>query len=719
MTSSPHVAVRTAAFAIVVIGVFAVLFLRLWFLQVLQGDDYIAQANANQERTVRVPAPRGSIVDADGKTLVQNRVAVVASLRASTIPSEDRTAILNYGAAFGNRATRINELQSAITATRKVPRGTKRADRPRVRAAQRERRSRLQRQRRAVPGRPKAPKPSATFVERIGPLSKLVRRSPRGLYGVVRDSLIRNPSANVALKANLSPAVRNEILQNARRYPGITVQRQYRREYPLKTVAAQIFGSVGQISPQQLRKKRFRGYVQGQIIGQSGLEAQYNDLLQGRDGSQRVQVDAQGLPTGAVRNQPARAGGKLQLTVQVGLQRQAQKLLADAVGSRTDGRTGDRTGGGLIAMDPSNGQVKAIASFPTFDPNRLQRRISAADYDKIFSARAGRPAFNRVTQSTYPTGSTFKIVTASAALAAGIINTSSTLMGGEALNINGQRFQNAGGANIPALPLPQALTVSSDVAFYKLGQQLYGKPGDPLQTWANRFRFGKKTGIDLPDESAGSIPSKEGIAALVKAQAKCEARRPKRTCNIALPGAGYYVGTAVQFAIGQGLAATPLQVATAYGALYDREGTTPDLHVPVPHLGLQELNAQGELVDDRAATRRRTVKFQASWKSAIKNGLEGVTRDPSGTGYGPFVGWNQKKFPILAKTGTAELEGQEDQAWFVAMVMDKQKPLVVAATVEGGGFGADGAAPMVCRVLKQYYGKSSGSAKCGTLGKAN
>ncbi len=225
------------------------------------------------------------------------------------------------------------------------------------------------------------------------------------------------PYANVTLKTDVPPAVLYYLTERQDQFPGVNVEQVWLRTYPLHNTAAQLFGTVGPISPSEARKARYRGVSQNAIVGQSGLEWSYDRYLRGVDGADRVQVNALGRPSGDLSQTKPIAGHTLKLSLDLGLQRAGQSALAQSIGSNPPAPAG-----AFVALNPDNGQVLAMGSLPTFDPNIFTKPLSESTYRQLNNAASGYPLFNRAIQSSYPTGSTFKGITATAALQSGAWN---------------------------------------------------------------------------------------------------------------------------------------------------------------------------------------------------------------------------------------------------------------------------------------------------------
>ncbi|CAB4907429.1 unannotated protein [freshwater metagenome] len=728
-TPTPQLALRVAAFGIVAFGVFAVLFLRLWFLQVLQGDQYVAQANENRARVVRIAAPRGTIVDRNSKdgsgTLVDNKLSTIVTLQADAIPREDVTTINEWGQRRGQYEARVDDLVDELMAPttsgqrRRYARETQAQTDRRRRTVTRDAEARLASQR--VPDLRVSRDASPLLRSRLQAVSSLLDSSTRVLYERVVSSVVQLPYAGVPLKTQrVSSSIRNYILENPQKYPGISVTKEYLRQYPAKQLSSQLFGQVGEIGDDELKDPRYRGLVQGQRIGKSGLEYEYDSFLRGKDGEQRIEVNAANQPTGRVTETPPTTGDRLRLTLDAELDKTAQFGLRRQIGRRVDDKTNKRAGGAVVALDPRNGEVLAMDSYPSVDPG-VFNRISPGKLRRLTGAKNGSPLFNRAVAAAYPAASTFKLVTAAAGLASGAIGLDTVQGGGSCITLGtqNQKFCNAGDVDHGSQNVTDALTVSSDTFFYLVGAKLFGAPNQPLQRWARLLGFQRKTGVDLPSESAGVVPDAAWRKSRDEAEMQCREEEGRDSCGlVAQIGDTFKLGDNVNLSVGQGdLQITPLQLANAYAGFYDPQGQVREgLNFPTPHLAMQVETPNGVLQQRFKPKAPRRVEFPAEFKAAIKQGLAGVT--VSGTAAAVFAGWDQSAFPVFGKTGTAERcdtstgTACRDQGWFVGMVQDPERPIVVVATVEDGGFGSDSAAPIVCQMLRKWYDQDPARVPC-------
>lgn len=594
-TLTPQLAFRIAVVGGVALVMFAVIFFRLWYLQVLSGDNYVAAANENRVREIKIQAPRGEIVDRDGQPLVKNR----SSLSIKVTPD-------------------------------------------------------------------KLPEARSEREEVYRRLAKLLGLNPRRLERRVERELELLPYAKPTIKQDVDGRLIAYVLERQNDFPGVEPERESLREYPYGPIGAHLFGQVGEVSPKQLKDERFNGVSMGDRVGQAGIEAEYDRYLRGRNGAARVEVDANGNLTDTLKREEPLQGKQLRLSLDLDVQRVAQQALAGGTGR-----------GAFAVMNVRNGEVLALGSQPSFNPNVFTRPITNKQLHALSSEALGKPLFNRAIQGGYPTGSTFKLITATAALESGQITPTTPLSDPGFLVVGDQKFENAGGVAHGVLSLVRALTVSSDVFFYQLGRDMDQK-GMPLQEWARRLGIGRMTGIDLPGEQPGRLPTprwrdswfKQGLA-----------DRP------------WSVGDNVNLSVGQGdLLSNPLQMAVAYAAIANGG------RVLRPRLGLRIEDATGRALQQLDAPTARRVKISEENRTAILEGLRGAASAPGGTSTPVFEGF---PIPIAGKTGTAEHNGRPDQSWYIALAPYPNPRYVVAVTDEAGGFGAETAAPMARRILAE------------------
>jgi len=609
---SPQLAVRVAIIGGVALALFAVVFFRLWYLQVLSGDRYRAEANNNRVREITVQAPRGRIVDRNGRVLVDNRIAFAVTLSPDKLP-KDRQGKKKLYARLGS----------------------------------------------------------------------VLNMKQREIDHDVTDQLKQLPFSPATVKSDVQPAEYAYLLENQDRFQGVQVEKVALRKYPFGPIGAHLFGTVGEVNGDQLKDKRYRGVNQGARVGQSGIESTYDRYLRGRDGANRVQVDALGNFRSQLREVQPQAGRQLRLSVDYDVQKVGQQALGAAKAA-------------FVAMDVKTGEVRALGSSPSFDPNIFARRIRQSDYSRLSSEANGAPLLNRATQSVYPTGSTFKIITATAALEGGLITPDTVQFDPGSLKVGGVTFHNAGGAVNGSLALRKALQVSSDVFFYRLGQEANNAgDGHLIQDWARRFGLGRSTGIDLPGESPGLVPSPEWLN-----------KQAKKNPSIYSP---WTVGQNINLAVGQGyLQVAPLQLAVAYAAIANGG------YVVKPHLGQRVEDADGRVIQEFNQPSRRKINIRPEYRQAIMDGLRAAAGSPGGTSYPVFKDF---PIPIAGKTGTAEKgAGRADQSWYAALAPYPNPRYVVVSTFESGGFGAETAAPAVRKILSELFGVKNQGPKSASQG---
>jgi penicillin-binding protein 2 len=421
---------------------------------------------------------------------------------------------------------------------------------------------------------------------------------------------------------------------------------------------------------------------------------------------QRVEVNASGAPVPkSLPATPPTAGHSLKLTLDLPLQKESEKALLQGIESaRAGGKPS--VAGAFAAIDPRNGEVLAIGSYPTFNPNRFAKPLTPDEFKQLVgSGSASGPLTDRAVNGAYPTGSTFKPITAMATLEAGIVSPSEGLGGGSCISVNIEQFCNAGHADFGPVGLVQALKVSSDTYFFEAGERANAH-GAVIQRMARRLGLGATTGIDLPSELKGVIPDARWREEDNAEELRCRRRRHVSSCGIVSEVRPWSVGDNMHLAVGQGdLLTNPLQMAVAYSTLANafRDGGLGT--VVTPHLGREIDESAGGLVQSLSFPPRRHVQLNDSDVSLVMEGIHDAASQPGGTSADVWSGWDQAQQPVYGKTGTAERYGKEDQSWYMAYIADAKRPIVIAVTVEEGGFGAETAAPIARLMAAQYYGK--------------
>lgn len=487
----------------------------------------------------------------------------------------------------------------------------------------------------------------------------------RARLGLVRRQPLWYP---VVIKENADPQTIAWVRAHQLEYPELDVVEQPSRQYPDGPLLAHVLGYVGEISAQQLEMSEYKDYRPGDIIGRAGVEKVYDRLLRGRDGMRQVVVDSTGREVGEIDRIDAIPGRDLWLTIDLDLQRVAEEQL------------GERRGV-VVAMDPRNGEILVMLSHPSFDPNLFSQRIMTpqgkAEYRALLNDPE-HPLYNRALQGNYPTGSTWKVLVATAALEEGLITaTNSRLLCGGGLQV-GNRFVRCMGSH--GMPdVHRALVVSCDGYFYRLGLKL---GVDRMHEWARRFGMGQRTGIDLPNERGGIIPGPD-------IKAKLNPRDPIWRDH-----------DTVIASVGQGtVAVTPLQLLRAVaGIAMGGEFHTPHVFKEAGWGTRREPYSQHTVV---------RIGLSEQTKQIIRHSLWGVVNE-AGTGTRARV----VGFDVSGKTGTAQVVALDkaknqlkDHAWFVAFAPRDNPEIAVVVLVENVGFGGTHSAPIAGAIFEAYYNK--------------
>ncbi|HLH14186.1 MAG TPA: penicillin-binding transpeptidase domain-containing protein [Solirubrobacteraceae bacterium] len=702
---SPQLALRVAIISGVVMVLFGVIFFRLWFLQVLSNEQYVSQADANHARELPIAAPRGAILDRNGQTLVGSTVSNAVQI----VPSELPPGIGEQLAAYEERLSSAEKpYRAALARLRSYDRSLRGVAKPS--SAQRAELDRLRADARA----PRVPMPalprSALALRRLFTrLGRVLRLSARTIDERVVEGMITTPYAHVTVKTDAGPGALTILGERADEYPGVVQEPVAIREYPHGEMAAQILGYVGQVNTEELERPAFRGVKQGTIVGQAGLEYYYDHYLRGVPGKQRIPVDAEGQPVPGQQLAPIppRAGRSLQTTLDLPLQLASESALLEGIEhARAGGKPA--IAGAFVALDPLSGEVLAMGSSPSFDPNKFAKPLTYAELGALTGRNGDEPG--RLTdladEGEFPTGSTFKPITAMAALEAGVIDPQEGLGAGQCIYVSSEPFCNAGMAEYGAADLVDALKVSSDTYFFTVGKLAQEHGGDIIQKKAHELGIGEETGIDLPHEFPGVVPDAKWLAEQDALEAKCARAHHGHPCYIvAEPGAPWTVGYNMDLAVGQGeLLTDPLQMAVAYSALATAYRNGGEGTVVTPHLGKQI--DEGDKLVQTLRFPSRHVHLDYEDLSDVMEGIHDAASEQGGTSAEVWSGWDQGEDPVYGKTGTAERAGHVEQSWYMCYIGNAQHPIVIAVTVEEGGFGAETAAPIARLIASQWYGKS-------------
>ncbi|GAC1371673.1 MAG: penicillin-binding protein 2 [Actinomycetota bacterium] len=536
----------------------------------------------------------------------------------------------------------------------------------------------------------------------MGSLSALLNIPLATLMDRLKNSQL-GPYSAAPIASDVPAQMAYYLSEHQEQFPGVTVDRRPLRFYPDGTTAAQALGIVGPIDSKQLGTTQYKGYQPGSIIGRSGLEAQYEKVLPGHDGFKKLQVAASGSVRSTLGTQDPIKGNSLVTTIDAPIQKLVEQSLADGMAQarkiydKVSNKDYLATGGGAIVMDPNNGRILAMASSPSYDPTAFAVGISDAQYRAQFAGTAsGFPLINRTTQAQYPAGSTFKVVPAAAALSDGLASPGGTYACPASVTLYKQQVNTWQLSDSGTISLPQALVQSCATVFYNFGAAFYQRfqqgQGEQLQAVARDFGFGSRTGIDLPEEVAGRVPDKAWVL-------NAHAQDP-----VDFPYSVFEPGYDIQMAIGQGdLLVTPLQLATAYSAVAN--GGT----VYQPELALKVMNGQ-QVVSQTDPKPIRQLSVSSDALAVIRQGLQGVITQPSGTASGVFTGFPFSQVTVAGKTGTADIAGKQPIAWFVSYAPATNPQYVVAVMLEQGGHGGETSAPIARKIIEGLFNLAQTSA---------
>jgi penicillin-binding protein 2 len=699
---SPQLALRVAILGSIALVMFGIIFFRLWYLQVLSGEQYVQQAQANDQRNLPIAAPRGEILDRTGTPIVTSNVTNAVQILPSALPASVKEEAATYQAAVAQAGGEYALAKERLKAFEEDLRNSKRH----ATASQRAELAALERQARLrhvpIPPLPRSAVKLRHLYDRLAPVIGL---SPRQIDERVIAGIVVLPYAPVTVKTDAGAAALTLLAERHNDFPGVRQEQVSIRHYPYGELAAQVLGYVGQVGTEQLKQAAFRGVQQGTVVGQEGLEYFYDRYLRGKPGARPVQVNAFGEaePTklGIV---PPKAGHSLRLSLDLGLEQEGEKGLREGIAiARAGGKPAN--GAAYMAMDPRNGAILATGSYPSFNPNVFAKPLTPSQWEALIGVNeaGGGPLFNRATQGAYPTGSTFKPITAMAALEAGVITPGEAFGGGSCIEAGKETFCNSGHTDYGPRDLVEALKVSSDTYFFQTGERANGH-GNIIQNMAHRLGVGQETGIDLPKEFPGVVPDPEWRAKRDREEEECERAKHVSSCGYVAEIRPWSVGDDMQLAVGQGdLLTDPLQMAVAYSTLanaYMHEGHGT---VVRPHLGMEIDDSKGGLVQSLSSQPAGYVRLNYSNLSLVMEGIHDAASQPGGTSFEVWRGWNQTQHPVYGKTGTAQHTGKEDQSWYMCYIADPTHPIVIAVTVEQGGFGAETAAPIARLIASKWF----------------
>ncbi len=499
------------------------------------------------------------------------------------------------------------------------------------------------------------------FSQTVDGLAKLLDVDRDDVIDKLKAASRMPPSFPVKIKSDIPMDEVAKIEAHRVYIPGASIQIEPKRNYPYGKMLAHALGYVSEINDEELKTKEYKGYSPGDYIGKYGLEKNYENYLRGADGEKRVEVDARGREVRTLDIIEPTAGNSLHLNIDMDLQEVVENSL-------------ENKKGGCVALDPKTGGVLVLASRPAFDPNKFASGITKEDW-KAIALDKTHPLQNRVIQGRYPPGSTFKIALALKALELGIINERTTFLcrGGFPFGNRVFRCWKKGGHG--SVAVHRGIVESCDVFFYNVGLKL---GIDRIHEMATSIGLGKLTGIDLPGEKQGLVPSTAW----------------KRKTY----GQPWYEGETVSVAIGQGAVwLTPIQLAQL-ASFVANDGVTFK-----PQLVNKVVSPEGKVLKVFEHVMNSNIKLKKETLKLVKDGMRGVVNEPGGTAYGSRL----QNVAMCGKTGTAQTasldKGGHDHAWFIAYAPSEEPAIAITALVEHGGHGSSAAAPIAKAITENLF----------------
>lgn len=632
---------RVTLLSVVALILFGALLSRLWFLQVLAGERYGDLAEGNRVRQVVVEAPRGRILDRQGRVLVRNRASWAVTVKLSALTGA------------GQRDAVLNRLATVLGVSR----------------------------------------------------SKIDER--------LRD-YNGSPLRGVPVAEDVPADTLFYLAEHSDHFPGVAPEVVALRVYPYGKFAAHVLGYVGEVSSNELKTGRFRDLQQGDVVGKAGVELTYDRFLRGHGGVQDFEVNAAGRVVRSLGGRQAVPGMDLKLSIDLDLQKQAEQSLAD--GMRLARSLPDTQRGGnypapaatAVVLDPNDGSLLALASLPEYDPRKFVGGISKRDF-AAYSNDPANPLLNRAIQSAYPPGSTWKPVTALAALDQNVVTPSTIFHCPGSYQFGNSVKHDWKPSGHGTVNLTDSLRESCDVYYYNLGaifarseasQEASGqKAAEQMQATARSLGFGRSPRLDLPFASSGTVPTRAWRKAFWEANkavyCKGTSELYRELCR---DGAHWQGGDDLNIAIGQGaVLVSPLQLALGYGAVAN--GGT----VYAPHVAKAVTDpATGRTVRTLQPKVAEVARIPAGDFAAVTQGL--ATVPAAGTAAGAFAGFPIDQVPIAGKTGTADLPPKAPFAWFASFAPVQNPRYVVVTMVEQGGHGGESAAPVARALYEKLFG---------------
>lgn len=591
-----------------VFAVCSILLSRSFYLQIVQGDSFLALANRNRTRVEYLPAARGLIYDHNNQALVANEPNFVATLLPDELPLPTDQSY--HSILAGTLAAVAQQLQLDETTLER------------------------------------------NFI----------------------DHTAKYPTQPLVVADFIPHDQALQFMAKLRTWPGVHIEAQPARRYVLAQPLAHVLGYVGKISPEEFDQAHASTYSLSDTIGKSGLETVYEDILRGKKGERRIEINAQGQAIDTISETAALPGNNLVL----GIDTKLQRLLYDELGRAVD--QAHTPGGAAVALDPNTGQIRALVSYPSYDSNLFIRGISNDEYTQLIND-ARKPLFNKAISGEYPSGSTFKLVVSSAALQEGVVTPSTTVMSTGGIQLDKlYRDWKAGGHG--RTDIYKALAESVNTYFYLAGggsydsatREIHGGLGiDRIADYAQKFGLNQTTGIDLPGEATGFVPSRDW----------------KKSAT----GEDWHLGDTYIVSIGQGdLLVTPLQVAL-YTAVVANGGTLYQ-----PTILERITNQAGVTIKTQTPTVIRQGFIDPANLAVVRTGMRNAVL------WGSARRMNSLAVTSAGKTGTAQIGGSDkEHAWYTTFLPYDHPNLVLTVLIEEGGEGSDSALSVAQDVLHQYY----------------
>jgi penicillin-binding protein 2 len=650
-------AVLHVAVAALLIGLGA----RLYFVQVMSGTALASQARQEQTQQVIVPSVRGDILDDSGKPMVQNQDTLVMSVNMSDL---------------------VHLSDGGVSVLRRL-----------------------------------APLIGMTYPQ----LAQQVRVCTSKVHQPCWQG---SPYQPIPVAQNVSPQIALQVMQNPAQFPGITAEVQPVTDYvqPISTDASQVLGYLQPITAQEMKKEGLpgTGFSGVDQVGQSGLEGEYDKELHGTIGKQTVRINAAGRVTGIVKTVPATAGDDLVTSINSSVQADAENALANAI-HQTEAEGNSAANSGAAVVMTTTGRIVAMASYPTYDPSIWNGGITQQQFNQLFgTGGTAGPVYNLATQGQYFPGSTWKVTTAAAAVANGY-SLNGQYNCPASISIGNRSFNNDGLPDEGLMSLNEALVQSCDTVFYELAYGIYNRdnlganhvtsPNAPVQLLQQMelgWGFGKNTGVDLPEENFGTVPTREWLYYYWKDNAHAGENWCKYGSangsyvqqieyDDCLYGNDWTAGQSVIAAIGQGYVnVTPLQLARAYAALANG-GTLYS-----PRVGQELVDPSGKVVQTITPPVVGHIPVDGGTLAYIRNALQGVVT--SGTAAGAFGGFPLNQVCVAGKTGTAQAYGAKATSVFASFAPCNNPQYVVVMMIPNSGYGADVSAPAVKQIWDGIYG---------------